>query len=222
MEDHDRVQPRRRRQRRDAQLVVPLLHDHVGLASMAHLGRQRRAQAVARRRLAQRHALVPRLRVARRRVERRHQVHARGRHDSVAGRDGLEDRPQVAGLGPPELVGVGVDHPVSSVLDRSPPGHAGHPTPLVVGVVGLVDHLDVAQPVKAIEDVARAVDRFVVGRHDEVDSLVEVVHEVVLDDVLLVAHEQRHHELHASGSPSRRKNASGTSSTRGWFTPCPQ
>ena len=82
VEDHDRVQPGCDHRRRHAQLVVPLLHHHVGLGPMADLRRQRHAEAVARGRLAQRHPLVPprrlrlrRLRLRRLRRRRRHQVH---------------------------------------------------------------------------------------------------------------------------------------------------
>src|SRR5215212_2194721 len=54
------------------------------------------------------------------------------------------------------------------------------------------------------EDLRGAVDRAVVGDDEEVDPLREVVAQVRLQDILLVAHLEGHHELH------------GNESDRGW------
>ena len=106
---------------------------------------------------------------------------------------------------PPELVGVGVDHPVGAEVGRGEPRHARHPLVLAEVLARLVDEMDVPLACVALEDLGRPVLRAVVGRDDEVGAGVQVEGEPGVDDVRLVAGEERHDQLHRRASLRRRR-----------------
>jgi hypothetical protein len=66
------------------------------------------------------------------------------------------------------------------------------------GVGRLVEQTELALTFVATEDLGRSVARAVVGRDDEVDPVLEVVAKVLVEDVLLVADEEGHHNLHVA------------------------
>ena len=101
---------------------------------------------------------------------------------------------------PPELVGVGVDHPVRSEVGRSQACHARHPFVLAQILAGLSEQMHVTFARVALEHLRRPVLRAVVGRDHEVGARVQVEGEPRLDHVRLVAGEQRHDELHRRAS----------------------
>src|SRR6185312_3345508 len=76
----------------------------------------------------------------------------------------------------------------------------------------LADEAQPACPLVPLEDLGRPVGRRVVHRDDLVDAGVQVVRELRVDDVRLVADEQRHHHPHRVSSPSTPTTASTTRS----------
>jgi hypothetical protein len=106
----------------------------------------------------------------------------------------------------PELVGVGVDDPVGAVLGRREAGHAGAPDALPHRP-GLPEETQPSRALVRLEDLGRPVPRVVVGREHEVDARVEVVGDLGVDDVDLVANHQGLDELH------RRKTSSNCAIT---------
>ena len=101
---------------------------------------------------------------------------------------------------PPELVSIGVDHPVGPVVGGREPRHARHPFVLTEVLAGLADQVDVAGARVPLEHLGRPVLRAVVGRDDEVGACVQVEREPGVDDVSLVAREERHDQLHRRAS----------------------
>ena len=106
---------------------------------------------------------------------------------------------------PPELVGVGVQHPVGPEVRGGHARHPGHPRSLAHVVALLADQVEPARSLVALEDLGGAVLGAVVGRDDEVDARVQVIGDLRVDDVGLVAREQRHDELH-DGQPRARSH----------------
>src|SRR5262249_15715394 len=98
--------------------------------------------------------------------------------------------------GPEELARIAMDDPIRAVLGGREASHARHPLALAQRFVVLVDEVQTAAALELPQDVRRPVDGAVVGGDDEVDPVLEVVAEVVLDEIRLVAHEQRHPDLH--------------------------
>jgi hypothetical protein len=135
-------------------------------------------------------------------------------HGAVARRDGAENARERPSSRPPELVGVGVDHPVGAVLRRRQSRHAGHPLVLAQIVPRLADEMEVALARVSLENVRRPVDRVVVGRDDEVRARVQVEGEPLLDDVGLVAREECHDEGHRGRSVRRPERRSSSAATR--------
>ncbi len=129
-------------------------------------------------------------------VGARHEVAPGAADDAEVGGDGREHVSQAPASRPPELVRVGVQDPVRSVLDRSELRHASDPLALAQVVPRLANELQDALRRVPLEDLRRAVGRPVVGGDDEVDAGAQVVRDLGVHDVRLVADEQRQHELH--------------------------
>ena len=89
--------------------------------------------------------------------------------------------------GVPELVGVGVQDPVRAEVGRREPRHPRDPLALAQVVARLADQVEHAVARVALEDLRRRVLGAVVGGDDEVDARVEVVRDLRVDDVGLVA-----------------------------------
>ena len=119
----------------------------------------------------------------------------RGPDDACGVRHRSEDVLQGAVPWDPELVGVGIDHPVRSVLVRRCARHASAPVAFA-HLTALAKQLEHAAALVRLEDLERPVLGVVVCRDDVVDAGVEVVRDLRVDDVHLVAHYQRLHELH--------------------------
>ena len=121
------------------------------------------------------------------------------------GGDGSEQLLQVAAPPVPELVRVRVEDPVGAEVGRREARHARDPLALAEIVAGLADQVEHAVARVPLEDLGRPVLRPVVGGDDEVDTGREVVRDLRVDDVGLVAREKGHDELHAavevSGAP---------------------
>ena len=115
--------------------------------------------------------------------------------------------------GEPELVGVGVDDPVGAEVRRGEPRHPRDPLALAQVVARLADQVEHAVARVALEDLRRLVLGAVVRRDDEIDACAEVVRDLRVDDVGLVADEEGHDELHAGGevSPALQATHSGAS-----------
>ncbi len=126
------------------------------------------------------------------------------RHGSVARWDCVEHVAQGRPAGPPELVGVGVDHPVGAEVGRGQTRHARDPLVLAKILTRLADQVEMAIARVLLEDVRRAVDRPIVGRDDEVDAGVEVEREPRVDEVGFVPRQERHDQLHRGASLRRR------------------
>ena len=75
--------------------------------------------------------------------------------------------------------------------------HPRHPAGLVVGLPGLFNDLE--QPPLGIspEDLRGGIAGAVVGDDEAIDALREMVLQVEGEDVVLVPHQQGHHQLHA-------------------------
>ena len=115
---------------------------------------------------------------------------------------------------PPELVRVGVDHPVRVVFGGRESRHPGHPLGLTHLVARLAQQPQAPCALVALEDLRRPVGRCVVRRDHEVDTGVQVERDLRIDDVGLVADEQRHDEPHATGWVAARRSIP---SSRSWF-----
>ena len=132
----------------------------------------------------------------------------------VARRNRVEHVCERRATRPPELVGVGVDHPVRAELGCRQPGHARDPLVLPQIVAVLADEVDVPFTCVALENVRRPVLRAVVGRDDEIGARVQVKREPGVDDIRLVAREECHDERHRRGSVRRRARRASSASTR--------
>ena len=97
----------------------------------------------------------------------------------------------------PELVGVRVEDPVGTEVGRREPCHPRDPLALAQVVARLADQVEHAVALVPLENLGRPVLRAVVRGDDEVDAGVEVVRDLRIDDVGLVADEECHDELHA-------------------------
>ena len=123
-------------------------------------------------------------------------------HRAEARRNGVEQLLQARAAGEPELVGVGVQNPVRAEVGRGEPRHPRDPLALAEVVAGLADQVEHAFARVALEDLRGRVLRAVVGRDDEIDARMQVVRDLRVDDVGLVADEEGHDELHAAVEPS--------------------
>ena len=132
----------------------------------------------------------------------------------VARRNRVEHVRERRATRPPELVGVGVDHPVRTEVGCRQPGHARDPLVLPQIVAVLADEVDVPLTCVALEHVRRPVLRAVVGRDDEIGARVQVKREPGLDDIRLVAREECHDERHRRGSVRRRARRASSAATR--------
>ncbi len=129
------------------------------------------------RREADGHALVERCLPVRPRDE-----DAQERGDRpVAGRHRVEHVAERGAARPPELVRVGVDHPVGAEVRRRQSRHAGDPLVLAKILPRLADQVDVSLACVPLEDLRRPVDRAIVGRDHEVRARVEMEREPGLD-----------------------------------------
>src|SRR5258705_10976652 len=70
---------------------------------------------------------------------------------------------------------------------------------LVMALLLVANDLGDAHALVLSKDLAGAILRSVVGDNHEIDALGQVILEVGLDHVRLVAHQERHHELHTAG-----------------------
>ena len=128
-------------------------------------------------------------------LRERGEVSTEGEDHSVRLRDRREEPLERRAARHPELVRVGIDHPVGGVLGGCEPRHVCPPWT----VVHLALHRDAAQvPIadESLEDVGCAVDRLVVGRDHEVDTGVQVVSDLRVDDVRLIADEKCLDDFH--------------------------
>ena len=129
--------------------------------------------------------------------------------DSVAGCDRGERLLERAVTRHPELVRVGVDHPVGVVLGRGKARHVGAPWPIAHDRVG---HRNAAERLRAhtTENVGRPVQRLVIGGDDEVHAGVQVIPDLIVNDVRFVADDEGLNELHRA----RRYDRPSTRVTR--------
>ena len=190
-------------QRRSERVVVPLRHDDVRVRAMddLHLGVERVGE-VGGRPAPDRHPLVEGTPV----VRPGNEVPPEAAERPEPRRHGGEDVAERAVARPPELVRVAVDHPVRAVLGCRQARHAGHPVRLPELLGLLADQGQPAVAREPLEDLGRPVARAVVGDDDVVDAEREVVREVRLDDVRLVADEEREDDPHRPRR-SRRRSA---------------
>ena len=72
---------------------------------------------------------------------------------------------------------------------------------------GLADEMEAPSGCPAFEYLGRTVDRPVVGGDEEVDACAQMVRDLGVHDVGLVADEQRHHELHRRWRLERQVDA---------------
>ena len=123
--------------------------------------------------------------------------------------DGREQLLEAAAPRMPELVGVRVEDPVGAEVGRREPCHPRDPLALAQVVARLADQVEHAVALVPLENLGRPVLRPVVRGDDEVDAGVEVVRDLRIDDVGLVADEESHDELHAdvevSGAPGTNR-----------------
>ncbi len=175
-------------------LVVATADPHVGPGAMRRLEmRAERMGMEARRAEARRHPLGEESSVVRPRHER-----PPGTTDRTKPlRDGREQLLEAAAARMPELVGVRVEDPVGTEVGRRESCHAGDPLALAQVVARLADQVEHTVPLVPLENLRRPVLRAVVRGDDEVDARVEVVRDLRIDDVGLVADEECHDELHA-------------------------
>nr|WP_202978013.1 hypothetical protein [Nocardioides daphniae] len=109
-----------------------------------------------------------------------------------------------------ELVGVEVEHPVGPVHGAGAARHRGDHVALLLAVHRVVVQLDASCGLVRREHLGGAVDGGVVGDHEEVDALVEVVLHHRRDHVHLVAHHERPDDPHrASVTSAARVVAAG-------------
>ena len=141
-------------------------------------------------------------------------------HRPEPGRDGGEELLQVATASQPELVRIRIEHPVGTEGGGGEARHARDPLALPEVVAGLADQVEHAVARVPLEDLRRRVLRPVVGRDDEVDARLQVVRDLRIDDVGLVAREEGHDELHAavevSGAPGTPRGVQGSPALPAW------
>ena len=143
---------------------------------------------------------------------------------AVAGRNRSEHVSQAPGQRPPEFVSIIMDDPVGRVTREGESGHPRHACALVVATVLLAQHCDDVRLLVGAQQIDSAVGGTVIGHDHEVDSLREVIVQVGLDHLGLVADEQRHHQPHlrvgscvrlgpvrSRGARPRRARAAGVS-----------
>ena len=145
-------------------------------------------------------------------VRAREKVTPAAPHDAVPRRHGRKDVPQGPAARPPELVGIRVDDPVGAVLGRGEPRHPRHPLVLAHVVARLAEQPQATCALVPLEDLRRPVVRCVVRGDDEIDAGVQVVRDLRIDDVCLVAGEQRHDDPHGRLPPRPSATASTTRS----------
>ena len=136
----------------------------------------------------------------------RHERTPEGLHDPVRVGHGGKDLLQRAAARPPELVGVGVDHPIRAELGRREPRHPRDPLALAEPLCRLADEVDRDVPNVGLQDLGRAIPRVVVRRDHEIDARVQVEGDLRVDDVLLVPRKHREDELHAASDELRRRS----------------
>ena len=194
VEDLDRVPASERDEIGGERLVVAAADPHVGAGAMRRLEmRAERMGMEARRAETRRHALREEPPVVRARHER-----PPGPTDGAEPLwDGSEQLLEAAAARMPELVGVRVEDPVGAEVGRREPCHPRDPLALAQVVARLADQVEHAVALVPLENLGRPVLRAVVRGDDEVDAGVEVVRDLRIDDVGLVADEECHDELHA-------------------------
>src|SRR5215204_5206925 len=137
----------------------------------------------------------------------RHEFRSRRDHHPKLLPNGFQGVLQVPYSGPPELIGVVVDHPVGPHLGRdsrdlllAPALHVVYPA---------LDALEPHEPrsLVALEDLERSVGRPCVDDDEEINPKRTVKAHVVLEDVRLVPdlvdHSQPHGAARLTGPPSR-------------------
>ena len=194
MEDLDRIPPAQRDEVVRERLVVSASDADVRTGAVRRLEvRAERVRMEARRAEAGGHALGEEPLV----VGPWHEVPPGAANRAEARGNGAEQLLQARAARKPELVGVGVEDPVRAEVGRREPRHPRDPLALAEVVAGLADQVEHALARVALEDLRGRVLGAVVGRDDEVDARVQVVGDLRVDDVGLVADEERHDELHA-------------------------
>ena len=186
-------------------LVRVAEHDHVGIGPVEELWLQAGASLAYDEPVCERPGIVGPA----------DELRARADHGAVAVGNLREDLLQRPAGRPPEFVRVAVEDPVGRVLGRGEAGHLGGPADLVGQQLARLvpDHVGQARVGVASQDLGRAIDRAVVGDDEEVDAEGAVKPKVVLEDVVFVAHLERHHELHLVTTIARA--SSGTPATLG-------
>ncbi len=200
MQDLDRVPGTDRIQAGPERVVVSRLDDHVRIGAVGHLlvgmedgglfaGEGGPPQAYGHPLGEESAVLGP-----------RQEVPPAPSNHAVAPWHGLQHLLERAATGPPELVRIGVQNPVGAEFRRGEPRHARDPLALAHLVARLPDQMQDAGALVPFEDLRRSVLRAVVRGDDEVDPGMQVKRDLCVDDVRLVAHEERHDELHAARS----------------------
>ena len=197
MEDLDRQPAAQRQETRADRIMVSDLHMHVGDRAVGDLLMGVVDRPLVTRMRRPREADDHPLREERAVAGSREEVAPGPAHDAEPSghrRENVLQRPLAR---PPELVRVRVDHPVGAVVGRREPRHARHPRVLPHLVARLAEKPQAARTLVALEDLGRPVARAVVRRDHEVDTRMQVEGDLRIDDVGLVADEQRHDESHA-------------------------
>jgi hypothetical protein len=136
----------------------------------------------------------------------RDEVAHHGVHAPKLWRDSREDLLQRPAARPPELIRVGADDPVGTVVRRGETRHLRDPlTLLEVIEVRLLNQVQHAVGGVRLEDVRCAVGGAVVHCDDEVDAGVQVKRQHRVDNVRLIAEEECHHHLHGDLRTRRLK-----------------
>jgi hypothetical protein len=168
----------------------PVVHDDTGLAAVAKLRVQPTTLPVPPGHLPHRQPLPPPAGL----LCREQEVAARHRHRNHLARHTRERRLQVGVAGPPELVGVTVQHPVRAVTCPRLLRHLGHPRTLVEVRPRNLHHTDPATGGGLPNNPHRQVRRAGVPDQDVVDPGGEMIVDERPNNVLLVAHTHGHHQ----------------------------
>jgi predicted O-methyltransferase YrrM len=133
-------------------------------------------------------------------------------HDTERLGDGGERLLERAAARHPEFVGIRVDHPGRSEVSRRVPCHAAAPDALA-HVPTLPKKPEHAPALVGLEDLRRSIARVVIGREHEIHACIQMVGDLRVDDVRLIADDQRLHQLHgrqkvqAAGGPATAERA---------------
>jgi hypothetical protein len=130
----------------------------------------------------------------------RHEMPPHAAHAAEAPWDERKYLLEIATAGPPELVPVGIDHPVRLEVGSGEACHPGRPLDLRQVPIRIPDQMDEAVTSVRLEDLGRPVVGTVVCGDHEVDSGVEVKGDARSDHVRLVAYEHGHDDFHVGAS----------------------